>query len=55
MAFYILAKIAVFLFFVLIVCIILGTVMYMIEGAENGFTNITVITRDSESQGLKLN
>lgn len=33
-------KIAVFLFFVLIVCIILGTVMYMIEGAENGFTNI---------------
>lgn len=34
------AKIAVFLFFVLIVCIILGTVMYMIEGAENGFTNI---------------
>jgi voltage-gated potassium channel len=34
------AKIAVFLFFVIIVCIILGTVMYMIEGAENGFTNI---------------
>jgi voltage-gated potassium channel len=34
------AKIAVFLFFVLIVCIILGTVMYMIEGQENGFTNI---------------
>ena len=34
------AKIAVFLFFVLIVCIILGTVMYMIEGPENGFTNI---------------
>jgi voltage-gated potassium channel len=34
------AKIAVFLFFVLIVCIILGTIMYMIEGAENGFTNI---------------
>ena len=34
------AKIAVFLFFVLIVCIILGTVMYMIEGAENGYTNI---------------
>ena len=33
-------KIAVFLFFVLIVCIILGTVMYMIEGQENGFTNI---------------
>ena len=34
------AKIAVFLLFVLIVCIILGTLMYMVEGAENGFTNI---------------
>lgn len=34
------AKIAVFLFFVLILCTILGTVMYMIEGAENGFTSI---------------
>ena len=34
------STIAVFLFFVLIVCIILGTVMYMIEGAENGYTNI---------------
>jgi voltage-gated potassium channel len=34
------AKISVFLFFVLIICIILGTIMYMIEGAENGFTNI---------------
>ncbi|WP_298766452.1 ion transporter [uncultured Polaribacter sp.] len=34
------AKIAVFLFFVLIVCIILGTVMYMVEGEENGFNNI---------------
>ncbi|PWG04442.1 ion transporter [Polaribacter aquimarinus] len=34
------AKIAVFLFFVLIVCIILGTIMYMVEGEENGFTNI---------------
>ena len=33
-------KISVFLFFVLILCIILGTVMYMIEGAENGFTSI---------------
>lgn len=33
-------KIAVFLFFVLIVCVILGTLMYMIEGAENGFTSI---------------
>lgn len=34
------AKIFVFLFFVLIVCIILGTVMYLIEGSENGFTSI---------------
>lgn len=34
------AKIAVFLVFVLIICIILGTIMYMVEGAENGFTNI---------------
>jgi voltage-gated potassium channel len=34
------AKIAVFLFFVLILCIILGTIMYMVEGSENGFTSI---------------
>lgn len=34
------AKISVFLYFVLIVCIILGTVMYMVEGADNGYTNI---------------
>lgn len=34
------AKIAVFLFFVVIICIILGTVMYMIEGSANGFTSI---------------
>lgn len=34
------ARISVFLFFVLIVCIILGTVMYLIEGADNGFTSI---------------
>ena len=34
------AKIAVFLFFVVILCVILGTVMYMVEGAENGFTSI---------------
>jgi voltage-gated potassium channel len=36
------AKIAVFLFFVVIVCVILGTIMYMIEGEENGFTSIPV-------------
>lgn len=36
------AKIAVFLFTVVILCIILGTIMYMIEGPESGFTNIPV-------------
>lgn len=34
------AKISVFLFFVIILCVILGTFMYIIEGAENGFTSI---------------
>lgn len=35
------AKIAVFLSFVLILCIILGTVMYLVESGENsGFTSI---------------
>ena len=34
------AKIAVFLLFVLILCIILGTIMYMVEGSENGFNSI---------------
>ncbi len=33
-------KIAVFLFAVVVICIILGTVMYIIEGPENGFTSI---------------
>jgi len=33
-------KISVFLFSVLVITIILGTVMYLIEGPENGFTNI---------------
>lgn len=33
-------KIAVFLFSVLVLTIILGTVMYIIEGPENGFTSI---------------
>lgn len=36
------AKISVFLFAVLILCLIFGTAMYMIEGAESGFTNIPV-------------
>jgi voltage-gated potassium channel len=34
------AKIAVFLFFVLILCIILGTIMYLVEGSDNGFSSI---------------
>lgn len=33
-------KIAVFLFFVMIVCVILGTIMYLVEGDESGFTSI---------------
>ncbi len=36
------AKISVFLFAVLILCIICGTVMYLIEGEESGFTSIPV-------------
>ena len=35
-------KISIFLFAVLILCIIAGTVMYMIEGEESGFTSIPV-------------
>jgi len=34
------ARILVFLVFVLILCVILGTVMFIIEGNENGFTSI---------------
>ncbi len=34
------AKISVFLLVVIILCIILGTIMYMIEGEENGFKSI---------------
>ena len=34
------AKISVFLFAVLILCIIFGTLMYLIEGETNGFTSI---------------
>jgi len=33
-------KISVFLLFIIILCIILGTVMYLIEGSEHGFTSI---------------
>lgn len=33
-------KISVFLFAILTMVIIIGTVMYMVEGAENGFTSI---------------
>ena len=35
-------KISIFLFAVLIVCIIAGTLMYLIEGEEGGFRNIPV-------------
>ncbi|MEE9349467.1 MAG: ion transporter [Flavobacteriaceae bacterium] len=34
------AKILVFLSFVIILCIILGTIMYMVESDESGFTSI---------------
>jgi voltage-gated potassium channel len=36
------AKIFVFLYAVLIICIIMGTVMYLVEGPEHGFTSIPV-------------
>lgn len=35
-------KIMVFLFTVLVLCVILGTIMFMVEGPENGFSNIPV-------------
>ena len=35
-------KILVFLSFVLIVTVVMGTVMYVVEGPKNGFTNIPV-------------
>ncbi|WP_299766667.1 ion transporter [uncultured Dokdonia sp.] len=35
-------KISVFLFTVLIICIISGTIMYLVEGEESGFRNIPV-------------
>ncbi len=34
------ARISVFLFFVMILCVILGTIMYLVEGGENGFSSI---------------
>lgn len=33
-------KISVFLFAILIICVVLGTVMYLVEGRESGFTSI---------------
>ncbi|TDB61875.1 ion transporter [Arundinibacter roseus] len=33
-------KISVFVFAILVICVILGTVMYMVEGGDNGFTSI---------------
>ncbi|MES2487652.1 MAG: ion transporter [Bacteroidota bacterium] len=35
-------KIAVFLFSVIVLCVIMGTLMYMIEGPESGFTSIPI-------------
>ncbi len=35
-------KISVFLFAVIVLCVILGTIMYMVEGPENGFDNIPI-------------
>ena len=35
-------KIIVFIYFVLVVCVLLGSLMYIIEGKENGFTSIPV-------------
>jgi voltage-gated potassium channel len=35
-------KIAVFLWFVIIIVVIMGTVMYLVEGPENGFLNIPI-------------
>lgn len=34
------AKISVFIFFVIILVIIVGTIMYLVEGPEHGFTSI---------------
>jgi len=36
------AKILVFLFAVIIICIIMGTLMYLVEGPEHGFSSIPV-------------
>jgi voltage-gated potassium channel len=36
------SKLAVFLVFIMIVCTVIGTVMFLIEGRENGFTRIPV-------------
>ncbi len=36
------AKIFVFLFAVFVLCIIMGTVMFLVEGPENGLTNIPI-------------
>jgi voltage-gated potassium channel len=51
------AKIFVFLFFVVIIAIILGTIMHLIEGSENGFDNIpksiywTIVTMTTVGYG----
>lgn len=33
-------KILIFIYFVLVICVFLGTIMYMVESPENGFTSI---------------
>jgi voltage-gated potassium channel len=35
-------KILVFLSFVLLVVVVMGTILYVVEGPENGFTNVPV-------------
>ena len=36
------AKILIFMFTIVLLCIILGTVMYLVEGPKNGFLNIPI-------------
>jgi voltage-gated potassium channel len=35
-------KIGVFLFAVVVLCVIMGTIMYLVEGPDNGFANIPI-------------
>ncbi|MEL0225766.1 MAG: ion transporter, partial [Flavobacteriaceae bacterium] len=53
------AKIGVFLFAVIILCIIFGTIMYLVEGEANGFTSIPrgiywcIVTLTTKAKGEK--